>query len=256
MTLGVVGLGVLSARSTRDRDFVQERFQRWGHWMQPAPAGDPLHAHAPHFRPVGSRLISEPYAAGGCGLAAEHMLLGAGVVAVGHMCRTLHADDGAATHEWIESYRAARRRHPRLPDFGAAEKAWARQLERLRAAGIPPCAAADTRGQGSLSRCIKRGRNAEVAAVEASESAACEATAAVLRALDEPDVRARRSREVWQRALRRCVPGVQQRAARAWHHGGRDRDIAAAGARGLGYGVVEPVRDGGMRRGRAECYGP
>ena len=56
-------------------------------------------------------------------------------------------------------------------------------------------------------------------------------TEAVLRALDAPDMRARRSREVWERALRRCLPGVMQRTAREWHHGGRDRDITATGAR-------------------------
>ena len=47
------------------------------------------------------------------------MLMRAEVVAVGHMCRTSRADDGSVVHEWIENYDVARRRHPRLPDFGS-----------------------------------------------------------------------------------------------------------------------------------------
>ena len=124
----------------------------------------------------------------------EPLLLEAGVVAVGHMCRT----DSEGSHEWIDTYTLACRRNARLvAKCGAAAKAWARQLERLKGGGVAPVQEElVARASRPIERSLGRaGGGGSVAKGEVN----FEAVESTLRALAEPDVCKRRSRQVWGR---------------------------------------------------------
>ena len=70
----------------------------------------------------------------------EEHLLAAGVTAVGHMCKRSVEGEGDERYVYRRSYDAARRCNGRLPQQGAGAAAWTRQIERLEAAGVAPCA--------------------------------------------------------------------------------------------------------------------
>ena len=214
------------ARSKWQRDFSSECFRRWGRWSSKAPYGDPLATDAPHFAAPGSLLISEPTQCGGLGLCPEPWLLEAGVVAVGHMCKSSAAGGGAV---WIESYEQARRFNQRLPRFGAAAKAWARQLGQLRAAGVQPTLPERVTRSGAAgvtvaSAWAHTGQADGLAVVDSVDVAAVQRA---LGALSVPEVCARRSKDVWASSLRRCFPQVARAPAVEWAHGGRDRAAEA-----------------------------
>lgn len=211
------------------RDFDGECAARWGRWRQRAPAGDPLHASAPSWRPPQSTLVSEPVARGGLGLEPEAWLLNAGVSAVGHMCRTVVRANGVGTHEWRRDYAAARRANPRLPAHGAAAAAWARQLQRLEAAGALP--EAQERADALTTPTIAAALRAEERRHEERVVVNDAAVDRVLSALEVGEVRARRSAERWKESLERCFAGVRRMEPVEWTHGCRDRGREAEGAR-------------------------
>ena len=212
------------------RDFGSERAQAWGRWRHAAPLGDPLHCAAPHWRRPGSTLIAEPVAKGGLGMTPEPWLLSAGVVAVGHMCRTSVDSAGRTTHAWLTDYDAARRANRRLSSHGVAEAAWKRQLAALAAAGVEPEGGERVPPMGT-------GRLAAAWAGNKPTAAGCEVQTEevqrVLAALEKPEVRRGRDKESWSRDLRKCFPGAPRRSAREWVHGTRDRGGEAEGARCL-----------------------
>jgi len=211
------------------RDFAGERWREWGRWRQRAPEGDPLHAGAKHWATPRSALISEPTSAGGLGMAPEAWLLNAGVVAVGHMCRTSTMPDGSLRHEWRREYEAARRANRRLPAHGAAAAAWERQLQRLVAAGVEP----------EQQECTVELQPTPIAAAMATHARRAAKTVQVDRAaaeevladLERSEVREARVKEDWKRELGRCFKGVVRQPASEWVHGCRDRGEEAEGAR-------------------------
>ena len=176
-------------------------------------------------------LISEPTATGGLALLPEPLLLHAGVVAVGHMCRTVTLPDGSRQHDFRESYAAARRTNPRLPNHGAVAKAWERQLQRLRECGAAPVEAelaSSVEGDGKATTAIAAAMRADGAppTEKVVDAVAVEELLAAV-----PVVGSRRSKEVWARLLRRCFPSVEPCAAEEWNHGSRNRARHAKGAR-------------------------
>jgi ribonuclease HI len=219
------------------RDFAAEKTQRWGRWYGEAPEGDPLHSEAEHWISPTSMLISEPVDAGGLGLEPEPHLLHAGIVAVGHMSRMVMDGVGGQTCGWC-SFEAARRRWPRLPGHGAAEKAWKRQLERLQALQVEPAAPERRDDVG-----VRDGDEAPMVGgglpgasgggglAEMLGEVDLEAVERTLKAMEEPEVRRRRTEEVWKTSIQRCFPGVQRRGASEWKVGGCNRGGEAAGAR-------------------------
>lgn len=201
------------------RDFPSDMHREFGRWKGAFEQGDPMHSAAPHFAAAASPMISEPLTAGGLGLEPEPWLLQAGVVAVGHMCRSRIGSDGRIVHSWCGNYAEARRRNPGLVQHGAASKAWERQLRRLEEAGIAPVAAE----RALAYRIEDDGRTGETMHVDVAER--------VVEAMGVPDVRARRSKESWTRELRRCFPTVRAKPAVEWTVGGRDRAREARGAK-------------------------
>ena len=79
-------------------------------------------------------------------MSVSPILAHAGVVAVGH----LSAYAGRTGSDWINSYGAARRRHPSLPDSLAGRAAWKGMVAALREAGVAASAGEETMGRGLL----------------------------------------------------------------------------------------------------------
>ena len=113
--------------------------------------------------------------------------------------------------------------------------AWTRQLERLQAAGAVPAAEERVSGGGMAAVTVEevwqRGPQAAAAAARSQGGVDFHAVASTLKALQEPEVRRRRTKAVWAQALKKCFPTASSRPAREWNHGGRDRAHEAKGAR-------------------------
>jgi ribonuclease HI len=212
-------------------DFAEQCRRRDGRWRGRIEEGDPLRPDAPHFARERSSLISEPAGQGGLALAAEPLLMRAGVVAIEHMGRRTRQE---GLYEWQDDYEAARRANPRLPRNEAGATAWKRQLERLRAAGVRsvgwgPTQARDGGPGGELPTIMQTAQHG----VQRAAGRRTNATAAtkVRQALDMADVREARSQRAWTIMLRRMVGQVARRPAREWSLGNRDSDLEARGAR-------------------------
>ena len=239
-------------RSAWARDFSNEQKATWGRWRESAPEGEPLHRSAAHWRPPDSMMIAEPTSADGLGMEPESWLLGAGVVAVGHMCGSRADRHGGVVHRWL-TFTEARRSNPRLPDHGAANKAWNRQVERMEGAGVRPVQEERVTSRvASIADKLQDGGSAE-----RREGKKVDATAIkqLMAALEEPDVRSRRTKGTWVNIIKRCFPDAERTAAKEWEHGGRDR---AQEARGAKYVYIagarrEPRCSGGEARWGKRC---
>ena len=209
------------------RDFGSEQRAAWGRWAGEAPTGDPLHAEAAHWQPPASALLHEPTSKGGLGLPVEPLLLRAGVVATGHMCRTIRARDGCGCATWEEDYEAACRRNPRLPRHGAASKAWERQIARVMQCGASPCTPEAVGGSGEQPTIGDDRAYARAVGTRVDEAV----TAQVMRDLSNPDTCSVRAERRWKRLIQACFPDVQPRPRREWQCGGRDRGEEARGPR-------------------------
>ena len=142
-------------------------------------------------------------------MAPEAWLLNAGVVAVGHMCRTSTMPDGSLRHEWRREYEAARRANRRLPAHGAAAAAWERQLQRLVAAGVEP----------EQQECTVELQPTPIAAAMATHARRAAKTVQVDRAaaeevladLERSEVREARVKEDWMNLMMSAGPhqGIQ-----------------------------------------------
>ena len=174
---------------------------------------------------------------------------------MGHMC-VQRAD---MTFDWSARYADARRRNARLPAHGAAAAAWQRQLDRLLAAGVAPCA------PEKVTMDTAAGRMEATLAGRTSERSVTVVEGAVdkmLQDMELPEVRQRRQPAYWRNQLLRCFAGVVPEEAprtltyldyadgswemvgggggeggraevgrREWVAGGRCRDKEAVGAR-------------------------
>ena len=212
------------------RDFGTEQRERWGRWRGRFPEGDPLSKEARHWEAPRSKLLHEPARGGGLGLPPEACLLAAGVKGVGHMCVS-YVDEGGRTKHKYASYRAACARNRRLPRNEEGRRAWERQVDRMRSAGVMAAAeeaVLDEMG-GTTGVGWADARPAEWR-VDVGKEVRGEAVEGLLRAMEEPDVRARRSREVWRRQLTECFSAEGSERVE-WVHGGRDRMAEARGAR-------------------------
>ena len=85
-------------RSGWMRDFGSEQRSRWGRWRASAPKGDPLHPLAPHWEAPKSDHIDEVLEERELGHELAHCLVNAGVVCVGHLCRTQVSAAGTKSH--------------------------------------------------------------------------------------------------------------------------------------------------------------
>ena len=245
-----------AGRSAWARPFWRERRSQWGRWRGEISRKDPLHADREHWRMPGSPLVSEPTAAGGLGLAVEPRLLEAGVVAVGHMCKASDTGGGEEIYEFRRNYEGARRLNVRLPADGAAAAAWTRQIDRLVAAGVPPCAPESVGLHGACAGIA--GAWEARAACSSGSRVDAKAVRGMLSTLREEDRGTAHTVDEWEARLRACFPDVQRRAATEWLHGLPDSAARARGARRvLVAGAARcPVVTGGevrwLQRGRGK----
>ena len=221
-------------RSAWTRDFAGERASLWGRWKGELPRSDPLHRDAAHWEAATSAAISEPVARGGLGMRPEEHLLAAGVTAVGHMCKRSVEGEGDERYVYRRSYDAARRCNGRLPQHGAGAAAWTRQIERLEAAGVAPCApegGAISGGGSGIARAwdVMEAASAKVTVAHAAAERLVDGLEEHWAAVGEHS--REWSEERWATELRSCFQGVQRRAASEWRHGARDREAQARGAR-------------------------
>jgi hypothetical protein len=222
-----------------ERDFVAEMRELHGRWIGEIPAGDPLHGGAAHFTAPATQLIFEPTATGGLGLAVEPFLLEAGVVCVGHMTKQAGASTGGRPSLGWMSFKDARRRNHRLPQYGAAEKAWDRTIAALRAGGAE-ATAVERVGAGEGGRLgavtpIERALRSTSTTATSERTVDFEITGELVHLLERRDEEGReevrrRTTLQWKRLFTRAFPVGSPQPAIEWAHGGRDRAAEGRGA--------------------------
>ena len=198
------------------------------------------------------------------GLARSRRLVMAGVVEVGHMCITARRDAAARDGgEWIQGYDDARRLNPRLSSCGAAREAWEAVREALVATGVGPSTRVvvphrlhhSTR-QARIDEGVWGGAHT-AAPVKTVDGEAVQRL--VGRLQRHKKERLPFGRTEWRMQIRKCFPLATQVWAANWRHGGREHDVAAAGARILAVldGSRTYVASGGEHRwlGRPDVGG-
>ena len=109
------------------------RMGEFDNWSGRMRENDPLHPERPHFRRSQSRLVFEPSANGGLGLAPEEIFLKAGMRAVGHFCT--YDDDGLP--RWLETVEEASKQHSHLKAGAKEAKAWTTVMQTMRSLTAP-----------------------------------------------------------------------------------------------------------------------